>query len=111
MAKRLSPEEAGKQIGCSAHCVRIKMQRGIWDLGEAYPPKKGVRSTWEYFIWQHKLDKLLGIEKGGIKMQRGIWDLGEAYPPKKGVRSTWEYFIWQHKLDKLLGIEKGGGQA
>ena len=65
MAKRLSPEEAGKQIGCSAHCVRIKMQRGIWDLGEAYPPKKGVRSTWEYFIWQHKLDKLLGIEKGG----------------------------------------------
>jgi len=41
------------------------MQRGIWDLGEAYPPKKGVRSTWEYFIWQHKLDKLLGIEKGG----------------------------------------------
>lgn len=67
MAKRLSPEEAGKQIGCSAHCVRIKMQRGIWDLGEAYPPKKGVRSTWEYFIWQHKLDKLLGIEKGGDK--------------------------------------------
>lgn len=65
MAKRLSPEEAGKQIGCSAHCVRIKMQRGIWDLGEAYPPKKGVRSTWEYFIWQHKIDKLLGIEKGG----------------------------------------------
>lgn len=65
MAKRLSPEEAGKQIGCSAHCVRIKMQRGIWDLGKVIPPNKNGRTTWEYFIWQHKINEFLGIgEKG-----------------------------------------------
>lgn len=50
MAKRLSPEEAGKQIGCSAHCVRIKMQRGIWDLGEAYPPKKGKKYLGVFYL-------------------------------------------------------------
>lgn len=65
MAKRLTPKEAGEQIGCSAQCVRIKMRRGIWDLGKVIPPNKNGRTTWEYFIWQHKINEFLGIgEKG-----------------------------------------------
>lgn len=39
--------------------------RGIWDLGKVIPPNKNGRTTWEYFIWQHKINEFLGIgEKG-----------------------------------------------
>ena len=56
----LSPQEAANEIGCSAQCIRLKMQKGLWDLGIAIPPKRSGKQQWEYNILRWKLDKFLG---------------------------------------------------
>lgn len=59
----LKPHEAAKEIGCSAQCVRLKMRRGIWDLGYATPPKRTGKQQWEYDILRWKLDHFLGKDQ------------------------------------------------
>lgn len=63
MCERVSVANAAKEIGCSPQKVREKMKRGKWKLGRVEPPEKGVRSTYEYFIFRNLLNKHLGLDK------------------------------------------------
>ncbi len=58
----LTPQEAAQEIGCSPQCVRIKMQKGLWDIGIAISPKRSGKQHWEYNIFRRKLDRFLGKE-------------------------------------------------
>ena len=59
----LKPHEAAKEIGCSIQCVRLKMKKGLWDLGDAISPKQSGKQHWEYNIMRWKLDKFLGRDQ------------------------------------------------
>ena len=57
---RVTVADAAKQIGCTQDFLRQRMKRKEWDGGVAVPPvKKG--GPYQYYIFQAKLDKFLGI--------------------------------------------------
>lgn len=60
MKQRVSPEQAAVELGCSPHLVRLKMQSGEWDLGEAVSPEKSGLKCWKYYIYRPKLDRHIG---------------------------------------------------
>lgn len=59
-SQKVTVADAAKQIGCTQDFLRQRMKRKEWDLGVAVPPtKKG--GPYQYYIFQAKLDRFLGI--------------------------------------------------
>lgn len=66
MKEILTAAEAAREIGCTAQKVRVRMQLGLWDLGEVIPAKKlGREYSNEYNVIRVKLEKFLGRPIGG----------------------------------------------
>lgn len=65
MKEILTAAEAAREIGCSAQKVRVRMQLGLWDLGEVIPAKRlGREYSNEYNVSRWKLEKFLGRPVG-----------------------------------------------
>lgn len=60
MGALVTVAQAAKELGCPPEKVRVRMRRGVWDLGTVV--KSG--STYRYDIFRAKLDKLIGEEEG-----------------------------------------------
>lgn len=57
MGKRVSVKEAAKLLGMSEMAVRIRMERGLLDIGEVFPSINGTRLS--YYIYEDRLEKVL----------------------------------------------------
>lgn len=57
MLKKITPEDAAGIMGCSAQFVRIGLQRGLLDIGNAVK----MSSKWTYNISPAKLASRQGI--------------------------------------------------
>lgn len=55
--KKITPEQAAMIMGCSPQFIRIGLQRGLIDLGDAVK----MSSKWTYNIPPAKLAKRQGI--------------------------------------------------
>lgn len=65
MKEILTAAEAAREIGCTAQKVRVRMQLGLWDLGEVIPAAKlGREYSNEYNVSRRKLEKFLGRPVG-----------------------------------------------
>lgn len=64
MSEIMKPPEVAKILGVSQQAVREHMKRGLWDLGDCIPAKKRGRSTYEYNIYRHKLERMIGKKVG-----------------------------------------------
>lgn len=60
--QRISVSTAARMLGCREQEIRIRMQRGTWDLGYCIPATKGHRA--KYYIYLPKLLKHIGMEAG-----------------------------------------------
>lgn len=49
--------QAAKELGMSPMAVRIRMEKGLLDIGECFPSLKGNQTR--YYIYRDKLDKVL----------------------------------------------------
>lgn len=56
--ERVSVTQAAKELGMSPMAVRIRMERGLLDIGECFPSITGKQTR--YYIYRDKLDKVLG---------------------------------------------------
>ena len=61
--ERVATTQAAKELGVAPQAVRECMKLGIWDLGSVIPPIAKGRSTYRYYIFRSKLDRLLGKER------------------------------------------------
>lgn len=61
----LTAAEAAQIIGCSEQRVRIRMQRKLWDLGNAIPPSKTGKKGWTYEVYRKKLENFIEETRGG----------------------------------------------
>ena len=57
MLKRVTPDQAASIMGCSAQFIRIGLQRGLLDIGDAVK----MSSKWTYNISPAKLAARQGI--------------------------------------------------
>lgn len=57
--ERVTVHQAAREIGVNAQCLRIHMQKGLWNLGIAIPPTQGGNKRWMFIIYRNKLDKFL----------------------------------------------------
>ena len=57
MLRKITPEDAAGIMGCSAQFVRIGLQRGLLDIGDAVK----MSSKWTYNISPAKLAARQGI--------------------------------------------------
>ena len=64
MSRKITPEQAGKALGMSAQAVRIQMQRGLIDIGQAVESDKG---NYSYYISAKKLYELTGVKLNGYE--------------------------------------------
>lgn len=56
---RVTVKQAAKEIGVNEQCLRIHMQKKLWNLGIAIPPGQGGNKRWMFVIYRSKLDKFL----------------------------------------------------
>ena len=64
MSRKITPEQAGKALGMSAQAVRIQMQRGLIDIGQAIENEKG---NYSYYISPKKLYEMTGVKLNGYE--------------------------------------------
>lgn len=57
MVKKITPDQAAMVMGCSSQFVRIGLQRGLLDIGDAVK----MSSKWTYNISPAKLAARQGI--------------------------------------------------
>lgn len=57
MLKRVTPDQAASIMGCSAQFIRIGLQRGLLDIGDAVK----MSTKWTYNISPAKLAARQGI--------------------------------------------------
>lgn len=57
MLKRVTPDQAAAVMGCSAQFIRIGLQRGLLDIGDAVK----MSTKWTYNISPAKLAARQGI--------------------------------------------------
>jgi hypothetical protein len=53
--------QAAQELGMSPMAVRVRMERGLLDIGECFPTVTGNRTS--YYIYRDKLNKVLGKEE------------------------------------------------
>lgn len=65
-SERISVEEAARLLGMAPQGVRVQMRRGLLDIGKVFPSvrQKGDKTTYQYFIYREKLNKVIGKNKG-----------------------------------------------
>lgn len=71
--ERISVEEAARLLGMAPQGVRVQMRRGLLDIGNVFPAvsqKKGGRTTYQYFIFRDKFNRVLGKNNNGEEADR-----------------------------------------
>ncbi len=63
MIRKITPEQAARVMGCSAQFVRIGLQRGLLDIGDAVK----MSSKWTYNVSPAKLAARQGITVGELE--------------------------------------------
>lgn len=58
--ERIGLKEASQLLGMSMPQIRVMMQRGLLDIGQAFPPDDNHK-YWSYYIYRNKVNKLVGI--------------------------------------------------
>jgi hypothetical protein len=61
-SERVSVTQAAKELGMSPMAVRVRMERGLLDIGEVYPSVSGKKDRSSYYIYRSRLNKVLGKE-------------------------------------------------
>lgn len=74
MVKKITPDQAAMVMGCSSQFVRIGLQRGLLDIGDAVK----MSSKWTYNISPAKLAARQGITVEQLK-DLVIKLIGEKY--------------------------------
>lgn len=64
MVRKITPEQAAAIMGCSAQFIRIGMQRGLIDLGDALKMSR----QWTYNISPAKLAARQGMTMGELEI-------------------------------------------
>lgn len=57
-SERVSVNQAAKELGMSPMAVRVRMEKGLLDIGECFPSMQGNKTS--YYIYRNRLNKVLG---------------------------------------------------
>lgn len=70
MLKRVTPDQAASIMGCSAQFIRIGLQRGLLDIGDAVK----MSTKWTYNISPAKLAARQGITLDQLEREVTKWE-------------------------------------